>query len=171
MPNETIQNGVRDRMEQLNKNLIFSLVLLLAGVLFVLVACGGNDEQAGQSAVLEQRVVTLENKMRNLEEYIAAQAVLQQQGGGTGASDSESSYNLEKEKASENEIGIVRFMAECSANSYLNPALPDQVKQREIEKVEQELWDALSSGQYTSFEQFVGPSFKFCSATILEESE
>lgn len=137
----------------------------------MLLACGGDDEQASQSAVLEQRVATLENKIKNFEEYIAAQALLQKQNSSAGALDGELSYRLEKNKASENEIGIVRWMAECSANSYLNPALPDQVKQREIEKVEQELWDALSAGQYTSFEQFVGPSFKFCSATILEEGQ
>ena len=79
-------------------------------------------------------------------------------------------YTLGRERASENEQEIVRWIAECSANSYLNLDLPEQVIEREVDEVEAEMWDALEIGQHSSFEQFIGLSFRLCHATLVDDN-
>ena len=148
---------------------------LLAIGLGLAVACGGGDGSGGavEPGSIEARVVSLEGKMANFEAYVVAQAQLQAEqaaAGGPAGTESEITYSLGKVNASENEQEIVRWMAECSANSYLNPDLPQQVIDREIDKAEAELWDSLEVGQYSSFEQFIGLGFRFCQATLVEDN-
>ena len=71
-------------------------------------------------------------------------------------------YTLTKENASENEQRIVAQMADCSKRKYLNENLSEDIIKWEVEKEEEMMWEALASGQFVSFDQFVGMAFQFC---------
>ena len=80
-------------------------------------------------------------------------------------------YTLAKKDASENELEIVRWMADCTARTYLNPNLPKEVIEREVTESERRMWEALEAGQYGSFEAYIGMAFSFCQARIVEENQ
>ena len=147
---------------------ILTLLALAAVVALVGVACGGDDEeaQAAANAALEKRV-------RDIEGHIARQVVAESEASGRNEGVdgyvAPPVYALERTKATENEQAIVLWMAECAVNSYINPDLPDQVRERDVIKTENEMWEALEAGQYISFEQFIGQAFAFCQATLVED--
>ena len=78
-------------------------------------------------------------------------------------------YSLRREKASENETEIVMWMADCAARTYLNPDLPTEVIDREIAESVDRMWNALETGQYSSFENYIGMAFRFCQAKLVKE--
>ena len=148
------------------------VALLLA--LLVLAACGGDDESAsGDGGSDSERLTALEEQMKTFQEYIVAQAKKDRERGGslTSGEGSEPQYTLAKSNASENELEIVRWMADCTARTYLNPNLPREVVDREIAESERRMWEALEAGQYSSFEAYIGMAFSFCQARIVEENE
>ena len=150
-------------------------------------ACFWGGDEAGEDALtIDERLLALEAQMESFQLYIAAQAELQ------AASESRQVvvevgedgeevvkttayirpplYSLKRADASENELEIVRWMADCASRTYLNPELPEEVLDREITQTESEMWDALASGQYSSFENYIGMAFSFCRAEVVEES-
>ena len=146
---------------------------------------GGGD--AGEGAMsTEERLLALETQMESFVQYIAAQAELQAAGEArqvvvevgedgeevvkTTAYIGPPLYSLKRADASENEREIVRWMADCASRTYLNPDLPKEVLDREIAQTEDEMWGALESGQYSSFENYIGMAFSFCRAELAEDS-
>ena len=163
---------------------MLTLTMLLA------VACGGDDGADGSGATgsPEDRIAELEARMTGFEQYIAAQVQLQQQQGqgqqvvveigeegeeivSTTAYIAPPLYSLRRQDSTENEQEIVLWMADCAARTYLNPELPEEVVNYEIEKTQERMWDALEGGQYSSFEDYIGQSFKFCRAEIVDEGD
>ena len=120
-----------------------------------------------------ERIAALEEQMNTFQEYIIAQARKDREGGGSSIDDQGSGppYTLAKKDASENELEIVRWMADCTARTYLNPNLPKEVIEREITESERRMWQALEAGQYGSFEAYIGMAFSFCQARIVEENQ
>ena len=150
------------------------VTLLLVVVTVALVGCGGDDESASADGRSDgERIAALETQMKTFQDYIVAQAQKERAGGGavTNGAAAEPQYKLTKENASENEVEIVSWMADCTARTYLNPNLPEEVFNREIEESERRMWDALEAGQYNSFEAFIGMAFSFCQARIVEENQ
>ncbi len=149
------------------------VALMLVVVTVALVGCGGDDESASAGGEPDsERIAALETQMKSFQDYIVAQAQNERGSGGTvtnGAA-AERQYTLAKENASENELEIVSWMADCTARTYLNPNLPEEVFNREIEESERRMWESLEAGQYTSFEAFIGMAFSFCQARIVEEN-
>ena len=147
------------------------VALLVA--LLVLAACGGDDESAtGDGGSGSKRLAALEEQRKTFQEYIVAQAKKDRERGGSLTSEvSGPQYTLAKSNASENELEIVRWMADCTARTYLNPNLPKEVVDREIAESERRMWEALEAGQYSSFEAYIGMAFSFCQARIVEENE
>ena len=146
----------------------------LIAALLVLAACGGDDESSSANGRSDsERIAALEEQMKNFQEYIVAQAKKGREGGGSSIDDhgSEPLYTLAKKDASENELEIVRWMADCTARTYLNPNLPKEVIEREIAESERRMWEALEAGQYGSFEAYIGMAFSFCQARIVEENQ
>ena len=141
--------------------------------LLVLSACGGDDESAsadGRSTARGSR--RWKRQMNAFQEYIVAQAKKDRERGGSSI-DAQSSmppYTLARKDASENELEIVRWMADCTARTYLNPNLPKEVIEREVTESERRMWEALEAGQYGSFEAYIGMAFSFCQARIVEEN-
>ena len=170
--------------------LVARLMPVVALCFTAAVACGGGDEGAegAPQGTVEERLIAVEGQMHSLQEYVVAQAqkaagqketpgqvVVLDEGGGD--SDSPPSYrivpqySLSKDDASENEKEIVVWMADCAARTYLNPNLPAEVIDREIVESERRMWDALESGQYSSFENYIGMAFSFCQARIVQENQ
>ena len=146
----------------------------LIAALLVLAACGGDDESSSANGRSDsERIAALEEQMKNFQEYIVAQAKKGRERGGSSIDDqgSEPLYTLAKKDASENELEIVRSMADCTARTYLNPNLPKEVIEREIKESEHRMWEALEAGQYGSFEAYIGMAFSFCQARIVEENQ
>lgn len=146
----------------------------LLAVLLVLTACGGDDESSSANGRSDsERIAALEEQMKTFQEYIVAQARKDREGGGSSIDDhgSEPLYTLAEKDASENELEIVRWMADCTARTYLNPNLPKEVIEREITESERRMWEALEAGQYSSFEAYIGMAFSFCQARIVEENQ
>ncbi len=142
--------------------------------LLVLAACGGDDETfSGNGRSDSERIAALEEQMKAFQEYIVAQAKKDRERGGssTHGHGAEPLYTLAKKDASENELEIVRWMADCTARTYLNPDLPKEVIEREITESERRMWQALEAGQYGSFEAYIGMAFSFCQARIVEENQ
>ena len=152
---------------------VIPLLALMTCMTFAGAACGGEDE--AEVAAEASRMDALEQRLSGIEGYIAGQVQAQQNGAaktnGRVGDDlvAQPLYALDRENASDNEVSIVRWMAECTSDSYLNPELPPEVREREVGKVEAEMWNALAAGQYVSFEQFIGQAFSFCQAVILRE--
>ncbi len=146
------------------------LIALLALAMLGLVGCGGDDEEEAAPGVTLE---ALDQRIKGIEGYIAAQVVAKneakERNAGIDGYVAPPVYALKRKKASENEQAIVLWMADCAVNSYLNPGLPDQVREREITKTENEMWEALEGGQYVSFQQFIGQAFAFCQATLVED--
>ena len=146
-------------------------VLLVA--LLVLAACGSDDESSSANGRSDsERIVALEEQMKNFQEYIVAQAKKEREVGDSSivAQGFEPLYTLAKKDASENEREIVRWMADCTARTYLNPNLRKEVIEREATESERRMWEALEAGQYGSFEAYIGMAFNFCQARIVEEN-
>ena len=146
----------------------------LVAALLVLAACGGDDESSSANGRSDsERISALEEQMKAFQEYIVAQAKKDREGGGSSIDDqgTEPLYTLSKKDASENEQEIVRWMADCTARTYLNPNLPKEVIEREITESERRMWEALEAGQYGSFEAYIGMAFSFCQARIVEENQ
>ena len=146
---------------------------ILAALLF-LTACGGDDESSSANGRSDsERIAALEEQMKSFQEYIVAQAKKDRASGGSSIDDQDSGplYTLAKKDASENELEIVRWMADCTARTYLNPNLPKEVIEREITESERRMWQALEAGQYGSFEAYIGMAFSFCQARIVEENQ
>ena len=142
--------------------------------LLLLAACGGDDESSSASGRSDsERIAALEEQMRAFQEYIVAQAKKDRERGGSSANgqSAEPLYTLAKKDASENELEIVRWMADCTARTYLNPNLPREVIEREITESERRMWEALEAGQYGSFEAYIGMAFSFCQARIVEDNQ
>ncbi len=151
----------------------YAAVVLLAVTIATAAGCGGDDESSsGDGKSDSERITALEAQMKTFQDYIVAQAQKERAGGGTPANGAAPGphYRLAKEDASENELEIVRWMADCTARTYLNPNLPEEVFNRETEESERRMWDALEAGQYNSFEAFIGMAFSFCQARIVEEN-
>ena len=150
-----------------------AMALLLVVLVVATGGCGGDDESASAGGKLDsERVAALEAQMKSFQDYIVAQAQKERAGGSpTNGSAVEHQYALAKENASENELEIVRWMADCTARTYLNPNLPEEVFNREIEESERRMWEALEAGQHNSFEAFIGMAFSFCQARIVEENK
>ena len=146
------------------------LIALLALAMLGLVGCGGDDEEEAASGVTLE---ALDQRIKGIEGYIAGQVVAKneanERNAGIDGYVAPPVYALKRKKATENEQAIVLWMADCAVNSYLNPGLPDQVREREITKTENEMWEALEGGQYVSFQQFIGQAFAFCQATLVED--
>ncbi len=150
------------------------LIIVMLLSIMVVAGCGGGDEESAANEV--DALAVLGERVAGIERYIAGQVALEEErksgGGGRGMNGegpvAEPVYSLARENASENELAIVLWMAECTTDSYLNPELPDQVRGREIENVEASMWEALETGQYVSFEQFIGQAFSFCRAIVVE---
>ncbi len=167
------------------RSLCLTAVLVLTMLLAV--ACGGDDgaDGSGTTGSPEDRLAEIEARMAGFEQYIAAQVQLQQQGQGqqvvveigeegeeivsTTAFIAPPLYSLRRQDSTENEQEIVLWMADCAARTYLNPELPEEVVNYEIEKTQERMWAAIEGGQYSSFEDYIGQSFKFCRAEIVEE--
>ena len=150
------------------------LGVLLLATLLLLAACGGDDESASENGRSDsERLVALEEQMKTFQEYIVAQAKKDRASGGSSANVQGSGplYKLAKTDASENELEIVRWMADCTARTYLNPNLPKEVIDREVTESERRMWEALEAGQYNSFEAYIGMAFSFCQARIVEENQ
>ena len=144
---------------------------LLTVAIATAVSCGGDDEGASTDGKLDsERIAALEAQMKSFQDYIVAQAQKERSGGDSLASGEAAGpqYTLAKKDASENELEIVRWMADCTARTYLNPNLPEEVFNREIEESERRMWEALEAGQHNSFEAFIGMAFSFCQARIVE---
>ena len=140
----------------------------------VSISCGGDDEGGSADASSNSaRIAALEAQVKTFQDYIVAQAQKEGAGGGavTNGKSTAPLYTLAKENASENELEIVLWMADCTARTYLNPSLPEDVFNREIEESERKMWEALEAGQYNSFEAFIGMAFSFCQARIVEENQ
>ena len=151
-----------------------ALALLLVVLVVATAGCGGEDEGASAGGKSDsERITALESQMKSFQDYIVAQAQKERAGGGSSTNGSavEHQYALAKENASENELEIVRWMAHCTARTYLNPNLPEEVFNREIEESERRMWAALEAGQHNSFEAFIGMAFSFCQARIVEENQ
>lgn len=89
-------------------------VLLVA--LLVLAACGSDDESSSANGRSDsERIVALEEQMKNFQEYIVAQAKKEREVGDSSivAQGFEPLYTLAKKDASENEREIVRWMADA----------------------------------------------------------
>lgn len=151
--------------------LVVPLLMLMTCLTFLGVACGGDGGEGDEvaSATDTARLDALEERVSGIEGYIAGQVAAQQNDGADEDSMVKPVYALKRENASENEASIVRWIAECTADSYLNPDLPPEVRDREISKNEEQMWNALAIGQYVSFEQFIGQAYSFCQAVILQE--
>ena len=150
------------------------LALLLVAAMIATAGCGGEDEGASADGKSDgERIAALEAQMKSFQDYIVAQAQRERTGGSslTNGAAVEPQYTLAKENASENELEIVRWMADCTARTYLNPNLPKEVIEREITESERRMWEALEAGQYGSFEAFIGMAFSFCQARIVEENQ
>ena len=150
------------------------LSLLLVAAMVAITGCGGEDEGASADGRSDgERIAALEAQMKSFQDYIVAQAQKERAGGGsiTNGASVEPQYTLAKGNASENELEIVRWMADCTARTYLNPNLPEEVFNREIEESERRMWEALEAGQHSSFEAFIGMAFSFCQARIVEENQ
>ena len=151
-----------------------ALALLLVVLVVATAGCGGEDESASAGGKLDsERVAALEAQMKSFQDYIVAQAQKERSGGDSLASGEAAGpqYTLAKKDASENELEIVRWMADCTARTYLNPNLPEEVFNREIEESERRMWEALEAGQHSSFKAFIGMAFSFCQARIVEENK
>lgn len=151
----------------------FLAVLLLTVAIATAMGCGGDDESASTDGNSDsERIAALEAQMKSFQDYIVAQAQRERAGGGSLASGEGAGpqYALAKKDASENELEIVRWMADCTARTYLNPNLPEEVFNWEIEESERRMWESLEAGQYSSFEAFIGMAFSFCQARIVEEN-
>lgn len=162
------------------------LTALCALFLLGATACGGDDEAAGELST-DDRLLALEAQMAGFTEYIVAQTQKEQElqsrqvivEVGEDGEETVSTtayiapplYSLRRADASENEQEIVLWMADCAARSYLNPDLPKEVIDREITETESRMWAALESGQYSSFENYIGMAFRFCQARIVEDGE
>lgn len=148
---------------------IFTLLVLAALMALAPVACGGDGEAVDEAA----RLAAFEERLKGVEGHIARQVVAENEAGarnlGVDGYVAPPVYALKRSKAMENEQAIVLWMAECAVNSYINPELPDQVRERDVIKTENEMWEALEAGQYVSFEQFIGQAFAFCQATLVED--
>ena len=141
--------------------------------LLVLAACGGDERSSSDGRSDSERIAALEEQMKAFQEYIVAQAKKDRASGGSSVDGqgSEPLYTLARNDASENELEIVRWMADCTARTYLNPNLPKEVIEREITESERRMWQALEAGQYGSFEAYIGMAFSFCQARIVEENQ
>ena len=148
---------------------IFTLLALAALMALAPVACGGDGEAVDDAA----KLAAFEERLRGVEGHIARQVVAENEASarnlGVDGYVAPPVYALKRSKATENEQAIVLWMAECAVNSYINPDLPDQVRERDVIKTENEMWEALEAGQYISFEQFIGQAFAFCQATLVED--
>ena len=150
------------------------LGITLLAALLVLAACGGDEESSSANGRSDsERIAALEEQMKTFQEYIVAQAKKDRERGGSAIDNqgSEPLYTLAKKDASENELEIVLWMADCTARTYLNPNLPKEVIEREITESERRMWEALEAGQYGSFEAYIGMAFSFCQARIVEENQ
>ena len=151
-------------------------------------ACFFGGDDAGEGALsTAERVQILEAQMDSFQQYIAVQAELQATNEArqvvvevgedgeevlrTTAYIGPPLYSLNRADASENEQEIVLWMADCAARTYLNPELPEEVVDYEISKTQDRMWAALKGGQYSSFEDYIGQSFKFCRAEIVDEGD
>ncbi len=146
----------------------------LIAALLVLAACGDDDESSSANGRSDsERIAALEEQMKSFQDYIVAQAKKDRASGGssTNSQGSVAQYTLARKDASENELEIVRWMADCTARTYLNPNLPKEVIEREITESERRMWEALEAGQYGSFEAYIGMAFSFCQARIVEENQ
>ena len=142
--------------------------------LLVLVACGGDDGSSSADGRSDsERIAALEEQMKSFQEYVVAQAKKDRERGDSSIDDQGSGppYMLAKRDASENELEIVRWMANCTARTYLNPNLPKEVIEREVTESERRMWEALEAGQYGSFEAYIGMAFSFCQARIVEDNQ
>ena len=147
----------------------YVLLALLALLAVIPAACGGDDEEAATGITVE----SLDQRLAGIEGYIAAQVRKENERPGLAGVDgyvAEPVYALKRRQSSENEQAIVLFLAECSVESYLNPGLPDQIRDREIQETEDKMWEALEAGQYVSFETYIGQAFTFCEATLVEDN-
>ena len=147
--------------------------MLLTVAIAMAVGCGGDDESASTDGKSDsERIAALEAQMKSFQDYIVAQAQRERTGDGSLANGAAAGpqYTLAKKDASENELEIVRWMGDCTARAYLNPNLPEEVFNREIEESERRMWEALEVGQYSSFEAFIGMAFSFCQARTVEEN-
>ena len=157
-----------------------SVALLLVLLCGLLIGCGGDDEEGQLSP--EQRMENMEAQLTGLQQFIAQEfakdegqqsvvvEVSEENGEvvSTTAYIASPLYSLERSEASDNEIEIVEWMADCAAKTYLNPELPREVVQREVKETEERMWEALESGQYSSFEAYIGMAFSFCHARLVE---
>lgn len=158
----------------------FGLIALMLTTL-LLMGCGGGDEEDAASDAgddsLAQRVAQIEAEQQGFRDFIRAHMENDHAPGQTGSAQPSANgvvqptYTLSRDAASENEHAIVRWIADCSVRNYLNPDLPPEIIDREIEKTESEMWDSLESGQYVSFEAFIGTSFNFCRPRVVEPDE
>ena len=168
------------------KRVSYCLALLLTLALLAMTGCGGDDEgDAAGELSTDDRLAIMEAQMSAFQEYIVAQAQkeTQQQSRqvvvevgedgeevvSTTAFISAPLYSLRRQDASENEEEIVLWMADCAARTYLNPDLPTEVVDHEIARSADQMWNALETGQYSSFENYIGMAFRFCQARIVEE--
>ncbi len=166
----------------------FCLVVLLTLTMVLAAACGGDGEGEGGAEELstEDRFASIEARLTSFEQYIALQAQNQAAQGqqvvveigeegqeivSTTAYIAPPLYSLRRADASENELEIVLWMADCGARTYLNPELPEEVIDWEIAKTESQMWEALENGQYSSFEEYIGQSFRFCRVEIVDEGD
>ena len=162
-----------------------ALVLVLMSVALMLGCFWGDDEE--DEVTVDDRIGNIEAQLTGFGAYLAAQQALldeqQQRSVVVEVSDDEGEivsttayiapplYSLKKGEASENEIEIVQWMADCAARTYLNPDLPEEVVEREVAVSEERMWTALESGQYSSFENYIGMAFNFCHARIVQEED
>ena len=70
-----------------------------------------------------ERIAALEAQMKSFQDYIVAQAQKERAAGGSLANGAavEPQYTLAKENASENELEIVRWMADCTVSDVPEP--------------------------------------------------
>ena len=175
---KSIKSGVRLRL--------LALALCALAAIGASACFWGDGDAEGSALTTEERLLALEAQVESFMQYIAAQAELQAANEArqvtvevgedgeevvkTTAYISPPLYSLKRADASDNEREIVRWMADCASRTYLNPDLPKEVLDREISQTEDEMWDALESGQYSSFENYVGMAFSFCRAEVVEDS-
>lgn len=146
----------------------------------VALGCGGGDDvdaalgdvagAVDTELTADERIEALEAEVTELTDLLFA---LYETGGAVDGDGAPvvpvAFYTLEREAAQENEREIVRQMAECFARGFLNPDLPQQAKEYYTREKENELWEGLGAGQYSSFEFFVGIAQNVCFTPLTNE--